>query len=229
VCLHCRREARAKARARFQRRVVRTGTIATVVVAVGVIGFETIRGVRGGAPTEPTVAERVAGSLEPEHPERGAKRGSPATEPVAGETMTSSLTAVAIAAPPPASAPHRDTLASATRNGRRIDLGDGAYAMRAGSRATVHFDTPGLRTRRRDKFERVLRLTLPEIYGALIDSLLARTPSGELVPVGSLPAELESSGLHLALADGRVLAVWPKTRPADGGPLVVAYEAALTR
>jgi hypothetical protein len=133
------------------------------------------------------------------------------------------------AAPPAlASTPSHAAPSPIIANGR-TDLGDGLFAIRAGDTVTVHFDTPSTRTRRRDKFERVLRATLPKVYGAPADSLLAAIPVGALVPVGVLPAELSDRGLRLPPRDGRQLIIWPETRPGRDGPLVVAYRTAPVR
>jgi hypothetical protein len=111
----------------------------------------------------------------------------------------------------------------------RTELDDGIFAVRDGSNITVYFDTPNTRTRRRDKFERVVRATLPQVYGARADSVLARIPAGELIATGELPVELSDRGLQVPLVDGWALALRPRTRQASDGPLVVAYEATLAR
>jgi hypothetical protein len=111
----------------------------------------------------------------------------------------------------------------------RTELDDGVFVVREGSSIIVYFDTPGTRTRRRDKFERVVRTTLPQVYGARIDSVLSRIPTGELIASGELPVELSSRGLQVPLEDGWALALRPRTRQASDGPLVVAYEATLAR
>jgi hypothetical protein len=67
------------------------------------------------------------------------------------------------------------------------------------------------------------------VYGARVDSVLARIPTGELIATGELPVELSDRGLHLPLVDGWALALRPRTRQASDGPLVIAYEATLSR
>jgi hypothetical protein len=111
----------------------------------------------------------------------------------------------------------------------RTELDDGMFAVRDGGSITVYFDTPRTRTRRRDKFERVVRATLPQVYGASIDSVLSRIPTGELIATGELPVELSDRGLQVPLAGGWALALRPKMRQASDGPLVIAYEATLAR
>jgi hypothetical protein len=201
VCLHCRHEARLAARARFRRTSRSVGLVGLGVAAAAALGVVIVKAVRG-----------VASS--PAH-----HASQPATT----------------AARASASSAHTETLAASTSSlapsigDGRADLGDGLYAVRAGDTVTVHFDTPDTRTRRRDKFERVVRATLPRIYDARIDSVLAHIPAGQLVPPGNLPADLTERGVRISLGDGWTLALWPEVRPADGGPLVVAYRATLRR
>lgn len=119
-------------------------------------------------------------------------------------------------------------LAPAVAEGR-TELGDSIFALREGSIVTVHFDTPMGRTRRRDKFESMVRSTLPRIYGAAADSALAALPVGALTGAGDLLTELPANGIRLALSNGATLSIWPRTRPGRDGPLVVAYRAIVSR
>jgi len=111
----------------------------------------------------------------------------------------------------------------------RTELGDSVYAVREGREVTVHFDTYLTRTRRRDKFDRIVRETLPRIYGAPADSLLATVPVGQIAQGGDLLGELPRSGISFELADGSTLALWPRTREGRDGPLIVAYRATILR
>lgn len=111
----------------------------------------------------------------------------------------------------------------------RTDVGDGLYIEREGEIVTVHFDTPGTRTRRRDKFERVVRRTLPEVYGAAAEALLSSIPEGSLVEPVDLVTEIAEKGVELDVGDGWKVALWPETRPGQDGPLVVSYRVAVTR
>ena len=97
-----------------------------------------------------------------------------------------------------------------------------------GRTVAVHLDTPATRTRRRDKFERMVRATLPAVFGATADSALAAVPAGSLASTGDLLTELPTRGLRLATPNG-TLALWPATRPGRDGPLVVTYVATLER
>jgi hypothetical protein len=111
----------------------------------------------------------------------------------------------------------------------RTEVGDGLYIERAGETVTVHFDTPGTRTRRRDKFERVVRRTLPEIYGSAAEALLSSIPEGMLVEPVDLVTEVAERGVKLDAGDGWKVSLWPETRPGQDGPLVVSYRVAVTR
>jgi hypothetical protein len=111
----------------------------------------------------------------------------------------------------------------------RTELGDGLFAVREGKSVTVNFDVPQARTRRRDKFDRIVRATLPRIYGPAAQAMLDEIPQGEIVKVGTLPADLEKSGVRIPLGDGASIALWPELRDARGGPLVVGYRAEVAR
>jgi hypothetical protein len=111
----------------------------------------------------------------------------------------------------------------------RTELGDGLFAVREGKSVTVHFDVPQARTRRRDKFDRIVRATLPRIYGPVAQATLDRIPEGEIVTAGTLPSELQESGLRIRLTDGPTLELWPEIRDARGGALVVGYRTEVAR
>jgi hypothetical protein len=102
------------------------------------------------------------------------------------------------------------------------------FAVRKGDTVTVRFDTELARTRRPDKFEQIVRATLPQVHGALADSLLAKLPAGDLVRHGDLLTELPLRGIRLAAPNGMTMTVWPETRPGRDGPLVVAYRTTLS-
>jgi hypothetical protein len=111
----------------------------------------------------------------------------------------------------------------------RTPLRDGVVAIRTGDTVAVHFDTPLKRTRHAQKFEQLVRATLPSIYGAAVDTVLATVAAGELIR-GIDPAKGRSThGVYLPLAAGWSIALWPETRPGRDGPLIVTYRTALTR
>lgn len=102
-------------------------------------------------------------------------------------------------------------------------------ATRTGDTVVVSFDTPMQRTRRPEKFEQIVRSTLGDVYGPKANSLLATIPTGSLVQVQDLFAELPTSGLHIQLPAGGTISLWPQTRERRDGPLVVAYRATVRR
>ena len=108
-------------------------------------------------------------------------------------------------------------------------LDGGVFATRTGDTVAVHFDTPLTRTRRAEKFEQIVRATLPAVYGPSADSLLATIPAGKLARAGDLLTELPTRGLHLPIGAGWSLALWPETRQGQDGPLVVTYRAVVVR
>ena len=111
----------------------------------------------------------------------------------------------------------------------RTELQNGIYAVRRGDTVTVHFDTPEARTRRPEKFEQILRATLPAVHGPAAESLLGTVAAGGLIAPGETITEPPAAGISLRGRDGRALSVVPQTRPGRDGPLVVAYRVIPTR
>lgn len=211
VCLRCRAESHRKAAASRNRLAGRLGVGIVVALIAAVAGNSAVsaRGasLKDGAGAKGPDAERTerfqvaqAGTAEAGHVTRSASPAAPAIR----------------------------TLAPAIEAGR-TDMPDGRYLMRTGDSVSVHFDTPVFRTRRQDKFEQVVRTTLPAVYGAFADSVLASIPAGALVAGGSLLTELPVKGLPLPARDGWRLTLWPGTRPGHDGPLVVSYRVTLAR
>ena len=111
----------------------------------------------------------------------------------------------------------------------RTELQNGMYAVRNGDTVVVHFDTPEARTRRPEKFEQIVRATLPVVHGAAAASLLAGIATDNLVGPGETITEPGSTRISLRGADGSSLSVVPQTRPGRDGPLVVAYRVTPAR
>jgi hypothetical protein len=163
---------------------------------------------------------RAAGIVLPPEPTVTAAYIAPvvaAPEVVAPAETT--VTSVASVTTPPA-----PELAPVIGEGQS-DLRDGIVAVRGGDEVKVFFDEPLTRTRRPEKFEAVVRATLPQIYGAAADSALGAIPVGSLVPREGLVTALPTQGLTIPLREGVTLRVWPETRPGQEGPLVVRYRA----
>jgi hypothetical protein len=162
--------------------------------------------------TSPGAAPETQATVAAMPSDTGASETTPATTPATPPAVT------------PAT-PIRTTVLAPMIDEGRTEFGDSVYAVREGGTVTVHFDTFLTRTRRRDKFDRIVRETLPRVYGAPADSLLAAVPVGQIAQGGDLVGELATSGISLELADGSTLALLPRTRPGRDGPLVVAYQA----
>jgi hypothetical protein len=235
VCLHCRREARTASRTRRRRAALRTVLVAIVLgasltgVAAVVMAFTgwqppPLQELPGAA----LLAVRTATHSEP----RVATPASP--RPVAIVRVARVIASRAlpvnppIAAPPAPPIPLTPPLAPIVAEGR-TRLRDSVVAIRRGDSVTVRFDTPHGRTRRPEKFEQIVRATLPAIYGPLVDSVLVRIPPGALVGPTGLLTDLPARGLRLSLGAGWALALWPATRPGQDGPLVVMYRALVER
>jgi|GEM_PF-1730507 len=133
-----------------------------------------------------------------------------------------------VAAPAPPPLPPTPPLAPIVHEGT-TRLRDSMVAVRDGGNVIVHFDTRFARTRRPEKFEQIVRATLPRIYGPVADSILARLPEGEIARAGDLLTDLPIRGLRFSLGMGWALAVWPETRRGQDGPLVVNYRATVMR
>lgn len=251
VCLHCRREANLERRARLQRRVLKvaTGVSVAIVGAIAVALFGIGRSAAGpvlpgrrpavssvvpqGRPvaTAPVRAPDSvrAGSLSVASTTSATAAGAPSA-PSAPSAPGAPLPAVASGAAALTSAPHASAPAvvPVIPEGRhRIDAA--IFAERTGDTVVVHFDTPDTRTRRPEKFERTVRETLPAVYGALADSMLATVPEGRLAAGGDLLTELPERGIRLAAPNGAAVTLWPETRPGEDGPLVVTYRVVPTR
>jgi hypothetical protein len=111
----------------------------------------------------------------------------------------------------------------------RTDLPDSLFAVRRGDTVVVNFDTGPARTRRADKFETLVRQTLPSVYGVVADTLLAAVPNGKLASAKELVTTLPKRGIHLRGSHGPRVALWPETRPGRDGPLVFAYRTVIER
>ena len=77
-------------------------------------------------------------------------------------------------------------------------------ADRAGDTVRVSFDLLLSRTRRSDKFEAIVRSTLPQVYGAPADSALRALPAGAVARAGDLVTTL--LGARLPHPDSRLAA-----------------------
>lgn len=219
VCLRCRQEQRDAARARQQRIFALSG-----ICAMGLLGVY----VMGAGAANAWRATRRGDTVHV------ASRASVVASSVSGaSTIRQQGSAILASSPAPTAQPSTTPAASSPLSIRiregRSDLAESLIAERAGDSVVVDFDTPMTRTRRRDKFESIVRRTLPLVFGAPIDSVLRTIPDGAIVGDADLLTELPKRGVHLHVADGWTLDVWPETRPGQDGPLMVSYWARVTR
>jgi hypothetical protein len=247
VCLHCRHAARIAARARRKRLMLRGSAVAIVLAtlgAAGALGATAIRG-RSASRNDDRATRVVASASQPAPgtssattaPMSAAAR-APAQSPGSGTVGSGMVGSGAVA---PQGEPSHITpaassaaLSSTALPTPIIPLGesplrDGVRAVRDDSAVVLMFDTPDARTRIPEKFERFVRATLPQVYGAPADSALAHIPVGALAHQGSLLNELPIRGMRVALSGGWAIVLYPETRPGQDGPLVVRYRASVTK
>lgn len=196
--------------------LVRGSSALAVLSTLGVIGL-----VGRFALQSHAFVTRARAADVPTAPMRLARetRSSPAFASSAPTSQGASAAPVARPAPPiePILPPGTSTLA------------DSMTATRVDSEVTVSFDTRLGRTRMPDKFERIVRETLPAVYGHAADSALARLPGGALARQGDLITELPTRGLRIPAAPGLSIVLYPITRPGVDGPLVTAYRVTVVR
>jgi hypothetical protein len=203
-----------------------------VIAAVGIAGASALRsrpgmGKGGAAPASGDVTAPSV-SLVSNDPEAVADSEAPTRviPSAVNDTIARLGVAKAIAAPPPVTPKAMGLRAvPLTVPVGRTALRDTMVADRAGDTVRVSFDLVLSRTRRSDKFEAIVRSTLPQVYGAPADSALRALPAGAMARAGDLTTTLSERGFRIPLADGRTIAVWPETRAGRDGPLVVAYRA----
>ena len=164
-----------------------------------------------------TIPAQSASATPPLSAAQRAPEIPPALAPAPSVVPESTVVRVASVTTPPAA-----ELAATIGEGRTA-LRDGIVAERRGDEITVYFDTPSARTRRPEKFEGILRATLPQIFGASVDSALVASPPGTVVPPHGLTTDLPTQGLYVPIPGGATLRIWPGTRPGEDGPLVVRY------
>jgi hypothetical protein len=218
VCLRCRHDARVAARDRMKRLMLRGGAltiVAATVITAATLGGTAMRGRSAGrqaaSPAVPTGAPVVVASAD-----------SLAADSVARATQTrpESIVAPAQNAPPSALSAPAPILPMG-----ESPLSDGMTANRGDSAVVVSFDVQTSRTRRAQKFEQIVRTTLPAVYGPAADSALAHIPNGEIAQQGDLLSELTVRGVRIRLTPPWEIRVYPETRSGPTGPLVVRYRA----
>ncbi len=204
-------------RARRRKRAMRAGSWLAVFIVIAGVGGLVVGALHGraSAAARPTVPEPRPVSVAP-----AVQQAAPRKAPAPASRPSAVVQRVSSQLQPP--------LVPMLALGQTT-ISDGITATRSDSGITVLFDTQLMRTRRPEKFERVVRETLPAIYGKRADSVLATVPAGTFATQGDLLTELPTRGVHLTLGDGWKLAVFPETRPGRDGPLVVRYRVAVVQ
>jgi hypothetical protein len=218
VCLRCRQEQRDAARAQQQRMLAIGGVAFMGLLGLYIMGASAANAWNASEDTArvPVRASVVVSSVSgTEVKQQGEATPGAVAAPVSA----------AITAPPAVLQPPFSPIVPEGRS----NLPDSLIAERGGDSVIVDFDTPATRTRRRDKFESIVRRTLPMVYGAQVDSVLRTIPEGEIAGGADLLHELPQRGVHIRVAQGWTLDLWPETRPGQDGPLVVSYRARVTR
>ena len=229
VCLRCQHAERAAKRAKQRQMVARggAGVLALgVIAAVGVTAATSLKSRSASSSAEGTQSSASAVLADTTPSETDSVVPAP-SGPVAGQ-----VAAAGVVAKPAANVPAPRPAALTTANGvslvvpvGRTALRDTMMADRSGDTVRVSFDLLLTRTRRPDKFEAIVRSTLPQVFGSPADSALRALPYGSVARAGDLIETLPSSGFHIPLTNGRTIAVWPETRVGRDGPLVIAYRA----
>jgi hypothetical protein len=257
VCLLCRRDERIAVLARRRRAVGRVSLIGLAVVFFSAGGVAAVTAVEGRWAKTPflgrwkvadgwfnlarertreaiaSLTRRASATPVPIYASPIVADSVTLTDSVAGTAATDTVLAAlnealrqAQDSAARASAPPLKPIVAEGRTALR----NGLVAVRTGDTVAVHFDTPTLRTRQPQKFEQLVRATLPAIYGAAADSILATVAAGDLIRgVDPTTTTTSTHGVYLPLAAGWSLALWPETRPGRDGPLIITYRTALTR
>lgn len=214
VCLHCRHVERLATRERRRRYMLRSSAVGVVVATLGTAGLLGAMVIRGRSPRAPEAAHTDVVVATTQAPPRIPN-------------LSSGSVAVAPSAARPVAHPSSGPVPVLPQG--RSDLPDGISAMRTDSVVVLSFDTKLARTRMPEKFERLVRATLPTIYGASADSALARIPQGDLARQGDLINELPTRGMRIPVQSGGTITLYPITRPGQDGPLVTRYRVLVVK
>jgi hypothetical protein len=130
--------------------------------------------------------------------------------------------------PAPASAPNAIALRPVVPEGTTT-LASGMTATRHDTVVVLSFDFAGARTRVPERFERLVRATLPSVYGLRADSAVRAIPEGGIARQGDLFTDLTERGVRIPLSTGGVIALYPISRAGRDGPLVTQYRVTVTK
>ncbi|MEO9033966.1 MAG: hypothetical protein ABI442_00535 [Gemmatimonadaceae bacterium] len=210
--------------------MLRGGAVAIVAglfITAGILGATAMRG-RGearhpaAAVVAPAAVAAPAAIVTPE----------PVVSTTAGTLATDTAANVAPAGNPSAGASGVNGPQTVPPFGPILPVGEspiaeGVTATRTDSSIVVSFDSPLVRTRKPEKFESLVRATLPAIYGRGADSALAHMPEGGLMRQGDLMAVLPTRGIRIPAGEAWEIRLYPETRTGQDGPIVVRYRVSL--
>jgi len=220
VCLRCQHAERGAKRAKQHQLLARGAAAVLSLVAIAATGVAAATAVR---------ARGVTTGLTPRTVESSALAATDTSEATdATEPDTTVASAVSASGQPTPVVVATGSVAPIVPLGRTF-LRDTMVADRAGDTVRVSFDLELSRTRRPDKFEGIVRSTLPQVFGPSADSALRALPWGAVARAGDLVTTLPERGFRIPVAGGGTIAVWPETREGRDGPLVVAYRAVASR
>jgi hypothetical protein len=218
VCLHCRWVARSAARKRRRRMFMKGSSGLALLSSLAVAGLV----------GRVTIMERLSSTgLHLSSATVTSDAGGDAVRPIHAAPTTAQQGATISAASGAARATPAPVSPVVPQG--QSSLPDSLLATRADSVITVSFDRTMIRTRNPWKFERLVRSTLPVLYGPMADSALARIPEGGLVRQGDLINELPTRGMRIPVAPGWTFTLFPITRPGQDGPLVTQYRVLVVR
>jgi len=210
VCLRCRHDELVASRAKLRQaglKLVLAGGAAALVIG-GVVNVASSLMTRGSSQITEVTVERSPESVP--RPSFAVTQSGEVAQPAAAAAARPQSPATTPAIP------HGTT-----------PLAAGFTAERSGDTVRVTFDTQDGRTRRSDKFENVVRETLPIVFGDAGRSAVDRLAAGGLVPPGELLSTLDGAPLVIPVGDGRTIRLSPGARAGRDGPLVVTYRAVI--
>lgn len=168
----------------------------------------------------------------PHRTDSGAPRVAAVTAPTVDSAKAPEV------APPPVAAPAPTPVSTPTPTSVALKpvVPEGTTTLAGGITATRHdsvvvlsFDFAGARTRLPERFERLVRETLPAVYGSRADSAVRAIPDGGIAKQGDLFTELSERGVHIPLSSGGAIALYPLARVGRDGPIVTQYRVTVTK
>jgi hypothetical protein len=206
--------------------------LASVATILGVAGVSAASTLRNRTPEATTSEGTVA--VADSKPANTTKAATPvATTPVVQQSKPAATDTAPVSAPAPApapAAPKRPALGGGyVLVEGKTQLTDSIYAMRAGDSVIVNFDAYGFRTRRSDKLESTLRITLPLVFGQMATASLSSIKEDSLVTNRDVIGSLAATGMVLKLDNGATVRIRTLTRPVTDGPIAIGYLAVIER